>query len=636
MRASFTKAKDSLFNSSKILFIATSILICISQFLLLKIVLNFGLSSEDWLLVFDYKTIGGDRSFLDKLSTIFITEGIYSTTFIFYIGILESFLKDNFLAYQLTNITFKILATLSLFPLILIVFKRKLLAFLTTFLYGISYSSTGALQFVVKGTDYLAIFFMNICLIMYYFSFNTNRNLFLLFTSVLLFLAFIFSPIRIYPFLLFIFLFEVIFWFESKGFFGLIKVFFRLVIIFSPFILLLVLLPKSTGSYLNGPLVVYSLLSYGNYQLLLTPFSGLGYAILPNDYWSIFGKLTLDNFKDYMSFLISGPIIIYSALTILLGFLISKGKAAYWFILGVIATNIVFEIICYFLITNVRGGDGPNIKGFYHISTYAIFLGFYVVSVAISSLILWFKNKFNILLFALFIGPIFSSIFLWGTWIIIGDNLSFKEGIHWYLIIPPIGTSIFLASLMTLGFDRIKRIVNPNLRTTLITGLFLIIVPIYLISSKEINTTFTNLLNIGYGASDINGMKSKIFKYLINPADQKNALFYFDASDDLTTPQLFYPVTVMSGFEQKMHIYNGRIIDGCVGIITEKAILQKSITMKYGVKGFNSNSLCVEDSYATGMQQVFYSSDEFYSFKLKDKNVIDVKENVLKELGFDN
>lgn len=634
MQISFTGTKDSLFNNSKWLFIVTCVLVCILQLLLLKIVLQFGLSSEDWLLIFDYQTIGGDRNFFDKISAIFITEGIYSTTFIFYIGILESLLKDNSLAYQLINITFKIMATLSLFPLILIIFKRKLLAFLATILYSISYSSVGALQFVVKGTDYLAIFFMNSCLIMYFFSFNTRRKLFLLLTAILMFLAFIFSPIRIYPFLLFIFLFEVIFWLKSKGFFSIPKVFFRLISIFFPFILLLVLLPNSTGSYLNGPLVIYNLLSYGNYQLLLSPFSGLGYTFLPNEYWPIFGKLALGNFKDYLSFLITGPIIIYTGLTILIGFLISRGKTALWFILGVILTNIIFEIICYFLITNVRGETGPNIKGFYPVSTYAIFFGFFAISIAISSLILWLKDKFNILLFALFIGPIFSSIFLWGTWLIIGDNLTFKEGIHWYLIIPPIGSSLFLASLMTLGFDRVKQVINPNLRWILIPGLFLAILPIYMISSKEIDSTFTKLLNIGYGASDLDGMKGRITEHLKNTTDVSNALFYFDASDDLTTPSLFYPVTVISGFEQKMHFRNGKLINGCVGIITEKIILQKSIIVKDEVKGFSSNSLCVENFHATGRPEVFYSPDDLYAFKLKDKNVIDIKKSILKELGF--
>jgi len=634
MQASFIKIKDFLFSNPWLLFITTGILVCILQFLLLKMVLKFGLSSEDWLLLFDYRAIGEDGNFLDKLSAIFHTKGIYTTTMIFYIGILESFLKDNSLAYQLTNITFKILATLSLFPLILIVFKRRLLAFLTTILYSISYSSTGALQFVVKGSDYLAIFFMNICLIMYYFSFNTKRKIFLLLTAVLMLLAFIFSPIRIYPFLLFIFLFEVIFWLRFKGFFGLQKVFFRLVIIFFPFILLLVLFPQSTGGYLNGPSVVYKFLSYGNYQLLLTPFAGLGYTFLPNDYWSIFGKLALDNFKDYFIFLITGPIIIYSILTIFLGFLISKGKTVYWFILGMITANIIFEIICYFLITNVRGMVGPHVKGFYQISTYAIFLGFFVISIAISSIILRLKNKSNVLLSALFIGPIFSSIFLWGTWLIIGENLTFKEGIHWYLIISPIGVSLFLASLMVLGFDRIKEVVNPNLRRILITGLFLIIFPIYLISSKEINYTFTNLLDIGYGAADLNGMKSKVMEHLRSPIGVNNALFYFDTSDDLITPQLFYPVTVISGFEQKMHFANGKFVNGCVGIITEKINLQKSIAIKNEVKGFISNSLCVENFHAVGMKEIFYLSDDLYAFKLKDKYVIDTKESILKELGF--
>ena len=580
------------------------------QFFLLKVILNNGFTADDWLLLFDYKTIGSSHDFLDKLFAIFRTKGLYTSYQVLYIGILESLFHGNYQTYQITNIILKALATLSLYPLILVVFKRRLLAFFTTTLYAISYSSSGALQFVVKGSDYLAIFFMNICLMTYYLSFKQNRKLLLFTTSILLFLSFIFSPIRIYPFLLFPLLIEIFIWLKFKKLLGIVKMLLRLALIFSPFLILFLFPPGSTGSYLNGPRVVYKLLTYGNYQLLLSPFAGLGYTFLTNDYWPIFGNVSLDNFREYLLFLLRGPLILYSILTIALGFLITKKPRP--LIISIISANLVFEIICYFLINNVRMAVGPNIKGFYPISTYAIFLGFFVISVAVSSLILWLRDyKENILLSSTFIGPIFSSAFLWGTWLIIGDALTFKEGIHWYLIIPPIGTSLFLASFMVLGFDKIKRVVNLRLKYILMSSLFLMLLSLYLISSKEINSTFTALTNIGYGASDQEQIKNKLLSQLKDPIDDKNTLFYFEASKDLQTPDVFYSVTLISGFEERMHFRNWELVNGCIGFIFDKAKLEKSVVVKSGIKGFNVSSLCVANYSAAGRQEVFYRLERY-------------------------
>lgn len=612
-------------------FILLTLIVIIIQFSLLRVILNNGFTADDWLLLFDYKTIGYSGNFFDRLFAIFNVKGVYTTYQVVYIGILENIFNNNYQAYQITNIIFKILATVSLYPLVLIIFKNRSLAFLTTILYGISYSSTGALQFVVKGSDYLAIFLMNICLISYYLSFKIRKRQLLFTTAILLFLAFIFSPIRIYPLLLFIFFAEIFIWIKFKGLSGLRTSLLRLFLIFSPFFIVFLLLPKSTGGYLNGPLVVYQLLSYGNYQLLLSPFAGFGYTFLTNDYFQIFGSVNFDNFYNYLIFLLKGPLIIYSILAILLGFLLSKKQLL--FSLGVILVNLAFEIICYFFVTNLRDEVGPNVKGFYPISIYAIFLGFFVISVAFSAFWIWLKHKSNILLTALFIGPIFSNAFLWGTWFIIGDALTFKEGIHWYLIIPPIGSSLFLSSLILLAFNRIKKIFNPRLRYILIGFLFLVIPSLYLISNKEINTTFTYLTNIGYGASEQEEIKRKLLSHLKYPLDVRDTLFYLDTTEEFQNP-LFYPVTLISGFEKKMHFRNFDIINGCVGLIIDKDSLRKSVVTKNDVKGFNANSLCVENYSGVGTSEIFYRVDNFYAFKLKDKEVIDIKEDVLEELKF--
>lgn len=610
-------------------FVLLIIIVTIIQFLLLKITLQNGFTSDDWWILFDYKTIGRDLGFLEKYFTTLRVTGLHHAYQIMYVGLLENLFRGNYQAYQITSILFKILATISLYPLILAVFKRRLLAFLTTILYSISYSSVGAMLFVCIGSDYLAIFFMNIFLLSYYYYFITKRKHLLYTATLLLFLSFMSSPIRMYPLLGFVVLIEVFVWIKSKKILGILTLLSRLFILFLPFFILS-LIGKGlvAKGHMEGPLIVYNFLSYGNYQLLLPPFAGIGYTFLTNDYWGIFGKLTFYSFKDYLFFLLRGPVIIYTLLTILLGFLLTKKPLR--FILAILFTNLIFEVVCYFFITNLRGVEGPNVKGFYEISTYAVFFGFFVVSIAISALFIWLKNhKSNILLMSVFIGPIFSSVFFWGTWLIKGDVLTFKEGIHWYMVIAAIGSCLFLASIMDILFDRIKILVNPHLKRFLMIFLFLTILPIYLISRREINTTFTNLLNSGYGASDQEQMKSKLLSYIQDPLETNPALFYFEAPN-----QIFFPISLQAGFEELMHFRDWEIVRGCVGLIFDKNVLEKSVTIKGGIKGFNASSLCVGDFFEVERHEVFYKPENFHAFRLSDRDVIDIRERVLKDLKF--
>lgn len=611
-----------------LILIVLILIVTVIQFSLLKVVLQNGFTLEDRWILFAYKVLA-PVSFLDKYLLSLRVNGLYHTSQIMYLGFLESLFKGNYQAYWIAGIFFKILATISLYPFILAVFKRRLLAFLTTFLYGISYSASGALYFILLGSDYVAIFFMNVFLLSYYYYFTTRRKFLLYTATVLLFLSFMSAPIRMYPLFALVFLIEVFVWIKSGKLLGFVDLLLRLTFLFLPYLIILLFFPGAMSGQLDGrPAVVFSFLSYGNYQLLLTPFAGLGYTFLTNNYWSlIFGNVTFDNFRSYLFFLLQGPIIIYSILAILLGFLITKKPL--FFILGIIFINLVFEIVSYFLITNVRMEVGPNIKYLHDVSTYAIFFGFFVISVAFSSLLIWLRNhKPNILLLSLFIGPIFSSVFLWGIWFVKGEALNFTEGIHWYMVIASMGSSLLLASLMVLTFDKIRLRVNPYLKYILIGFLFLTILPLYLISAKEINTTFTYLLQTGYKASDQKQMKSKLLSYIKEPLDKNPALFYFE-----TQEQIFYPISLLVGFEEEMHFRNWELVNGCVGLIYDKVRLEKSVAVKENVKGFSAASLCV-DSFGAGWSEMFYKPENFYAFKLKDKDAIDIKQDVLNELGF--
>lgn len=601
-------------------------IVIIIQFSLLRIVLDFGLTQEDWWMLFDYQITGNGLNFLEKYSKIFQAAGLYHTYQITYIGFLENLFKGHYQVYQLTAIIFKILATISLYPLILVIFKKRLLAFLTTILYSISYSSSGAFYFVVLGSDYLAIFFMNIFLLLYYYYLVSRKILLLYFAVVLLFISFMLSPIRMYPLFAIILFIEIFIWRKSKKKFRFADCLSRIFLLFFPFFIILLFFPGSTGNQLGALSILFKLVSLGNYQLLLSPLAGLGYTFLTNDYWSIFGQKAFNNFNNYLIFLLNGPIFIYSFLTILIGFVLTKKP---WrIILSIITINSLFQIISYFLIMNLRGQTGPNVKDFDSVSTHAIFFGFFVISIAFASGLLWLRNRSKLILLASFLGPFFSIIFLWGLWLIKGDVLTFKEGIHWYLVIPSMGSSLFLAAIMVIIYDRIRNNQNSRLQAIFTVLLFLIIVPIYLISRKEINSTFGYLISTGYNASDQEQMKQILLSSHKDPLESSPMLFYFEAPS-----QTYFPISLIVGFEQALHFQNWEMVNGCVGLIQDKGKLEKSTTIIDNIKGFNVNSLCV-DMPRVGRIDVFYKPENFYAFELKGKETVNIKERVLEDLGF--
>lgn len=81
--------------------------------------------------------------------------------------------------------------------------------------------------------------------------------------------------------------------------------------------------------------------------------------------------------------------------------------------------------------------------------------------------------------------------------------------------------------------------------------------------------------------------------------------------------------------------FNGnQLIDGCTEVFYgDKESLAKLIKVENGQKGFIYRSLCVEKGVG-GYAQPILTSDNFYAFKLKNKDFIDIKEEVLYELEF--
>jgi hypothetical protein len=129
MIVSFFRKKDILF-----IFLSLVIIVFFLQFNLLELALKIGFKPDDWILYFAYKSL--DLHPLSKLLEVWGARGIYTTYQVYYMGLLESLVGFNYHSFQVVNLIFKALGTLAIFPLVLVIFRSRLLAILTTLFFA--------------------------------------------------------------------------------------------------------------------------------------------------------------------------------------------------------------------------------------------------------------------------------------------------------------------------------------------------------------------------------------------------------------------------------------------------------------------------------------------------------------------
>lgn len=534
-------------NSPKAMLIFTLFLCIILNFIFLQPVLKSGLTGDDWDLLFAYKTFPQP---LNRVLDVWMIKGPYITTYFYYIGILEGILGLNYQLFQIINICFKIFASMTLFLLISKVFKDYFLASVSAIIFSIIHSSAGALAYVVKGTEYLAIGFMNLFFIFYYHTVAKNSVKLTLFTSVILFIGFIFSPIRLYPLFGLIFLIEIYLMIKNKKISYLLQSFFRLAIFYLPVVFLAGARRSSYLGYLNGAIDYVNGVKEGSWHYLLLPFNALGYSLLGN---------------DQLNFL--------------------------------------------------------------HIPAYLI--GIFIFICSAIAFIIWIKkgSKLN-KLFLLFFGSFFAFFFIISTMLILGPAFNIISSLHWYLIVPSLGISIFISALICLLIKQGMKLK----RDIYLLAALLLFMTIAFVSYYEITRHFNYLLSIGTGASDQTYMQNQILNS-INNQNQLNLIIYMDM-DVLTDPNIaqYYAVASNLGYLPQWLLYFKKPeLLGCIAVITDKKNLMESF--KVGdLEYFEANAFCAETRYNIGMVKTIYETRDFRAFMLKDKKMFNITDQVLQEL----
>ena len=593
-----------------------TVFIVVSQVIILKPHLRYGFSDVDWGFLSIYKTQNPYTlsQFIENIKVGGTTGGVY-THQIYYIGIQNDLFGLDFKSFQITTHVFKILATLAVFPLLLAISGSRLVALIATILFGFSYSAVGTMYTVVTSNDYLAIFSMGLFFLSYWYVIKKNTgNWFLLFITLLLLVFTLFlSTERMYPLPLFIGLTELFLLWTKKSSSrkNTIK---RISVVLLPLSLIFLAQPLIFLDFIsrNGSELLQRIIA-GNWNLILTPFVALGSIIVPHNYTEFLGVAKMDSFGSFLDFLITGPLFILVVTTLAIGTFVFKKP--HIIILQIFGLMILFSILLYIL--------GSHFVD-HQISIEAIvqaLIGFYIFAFSIVSFIYWLKYK-NRLLIGLFVGPIFALLYIFLTWLGAATSEVFS-GAHRYLTIPSMGISIFIATLAVIIFQELLHLFK-NFRYLKIISIipFILLLIFIRVNVGEIKDFFNYQLYNGFGAQDKQFMRSQLNSYLTNLSSDKPSLLYFDFTQD-NLNGYYYDNTLLGGFGTWI-LWHKNI--NFKKELTPTVFWNNPELLKASIKVEDGEKLIIYDKKV-------YDINNFYAFKLKDKKVIDIKSEILNQLG---
>jgi len=641
------------------LFFLCAVVVFFIQFTILQPVIQYRLIDiQDWRYLLIYRSL--DPNPFSQLINFWINMGLHETSAIYHTGILSELFGFNYQAYQIANILFKTAATLSLFPLILTIFRNKWLAFLSTILYGINSATAGPLQVVDTGAEFLALASFNIFLITYYYTIFKKNKMFYFLSSLFFLLAFLLYPPRMFPQLLLVPLFEIYWLLTSRKLKNLKFSIIRVLIYIVPVILISLPAPVSPGfPHAKQPLILLQEILNGNWHNLLDPFAGIGWTLLTNDFWKFFGKLeleTLKNFTYYLKFLFSGPLLIFGSSTLILSLILSK-KPSKFFLLT-FGLNFIAEILMFFIANDnyrifesiLKTDDlgqfiiirDPNILALdapthFIITKYPTMLGIYILIVAFVAFLEWKKNKENKLLQAVWVGPIFSVIFHFPGWMIQGHLINDYSSIHRYYLVPAMGISLFLAAIITVFYKKMER--NTLLKTFALLLISVIFFTLFKVNQSAIEREFLGLNPERVKPSDQQMLHNRFIDKFGDSLGNGDVLFYFDLSSKNLGKSMGYykEALVVPDIGNWIKLRRMKLIFTCMGAFTDLEALKDSIKIVNGQINFAFPGQCDAQDGKIGIRRSnklhLYKLENLRAFRVENGEFVDIKEQLLKELN---
>ena len=607
----FTNKKNLLIFS---LFI---IITCISQIVILWPHMQYGFSPDDVSHISIFLS-HGPNPFLD-LKELWKAYGAYHAPPMYYNGSLFSLFGFNFLAYNTAILIFKILSIISFYLLVQILFRNSFLSFLTGLIASFHYGSVGSLEMVIRTQDYLVLTEINIFLILFYLK-NVKKvkiAFWSILAPILFFCTFLTNPARAYTILPLIAFFESILFLKDISFPNFQKRIGELVILLIPFILL-VIFGGAEGTFYNNIILLIQKALQGNLHLFLTPLTFLGSLFLNGE---ILKGLSTHawNLSSFPSYYLSGPLIIFGISTLILSRILSSKPLKFFSF--VMLTNLVLEIIIFWIIGYVLSLPQENL---YHYDPYAYapaaILGAYIISLTIFIFFEW-KLRPNMYLSLYLLGISSSFIFITSTWLF-QDVSYIPFGVVGYSTLPSVGISAAITAVVILAY---KKISESKVLKFFAPFVFLILIPYFLFSNGQIQNYLQKFLVTGMNYQDQIRLTNKFWSFVKNP-QECDKFFYLDAKGDYPNGS-FYSMTILDVFHHWYSLYSPyHSKKPCpVAVLNnDEKKLKESFTFYNDEEGF-----FYPDS--SGVNK-FFPLENFYAFKLHDRDIYDIKQEILQKM----
>ncbi len=607
------------FYKEVIIFLIFCLTVIVSQTLTLTPHLQFGFSPDDVRLISDYISLG-PNPFL-KFSQAWQAIGPHVVNPLYYDGILFNFFGFNYQGYQIASLIFKILSVISFYILIQTIFKNKLLSFISGLIFSFHYGAAGSLEMVARTQDYLVITGINLFFLLFYLiSINKLKHfIWLIVSSIILFCSFFINPIRAFPILPFFLLIELFIFIKNRSWLNAKDIFKKSAVILFPFFLLFFLGEGSSQANPGTILSLYKRSFDGNLQILLTPITTLGSLFLKGDSMKVL-SISHWTLSDYFSYMLEGPLIIFGFITILLSKILSKKPIK--FFLSVFLTNFVLELVIFLMVNN--GLNLPDqTRMHYDISLVPpTILGLYIISITIFVFKEWINKKPDTYLTVYITGVFLAMIFIYSTWLF-GDIVYVPLGLNGYSSIPSMGISAGIGSILVLTYSKLR---GKNKFFKLIAPVvFIILIPYFSLSNSQVQTFLQRNLDQGMKAADQVYMKNKFWSFVDNPTSC-DKFFFLDTKGDYPNGY-FYSFILIDRFEKWYNLYgpfHSKKNCPVAFLISDEAALKKSFTNVNGEEGFVYKNTINEEK--------FFPLKNFYAFKFHDRDIINIKEDILQKI----
>lgn len=539
----------------------------------------------------------------------------------YYMWFLNHLFGNNQIAYHQATHFFKSLAILSTYPLFFLLSGSTAIAFVSSLIFSISYAAAGSLDPLVVGGDYIGIIALSTFLTIYFSLIRkgSNSKLITYFIGLFALISLLsIATTRAFPIVFVVLATEIFLILKDKSAHNTRLVIKRLVAFLLPILLIIIFEPEPVIERVNAvfsgmnefvfssPTATTSNSSFpgGGHELLLIPFLSFASTILPTKLWP------------------TSTVILFSLVTCVTALLLSKKPLR--FILATFSVWILGSIFIHWAWSTSSTQNLADLK------TKSI-IGIYILGLSLAFLLEWLQTK-NRYYIGLFLGPIVSFIFVFNAWLWTQERVLLFVNMHRYLTLSTVFISFFIGSLIIILYKRFK-----DGRLLRFTAFFpLCFIPIYFfMSSNEINNFYSTRSQEGVTLEDQDYMRRKLLPYLSDIDIKGKRLIYIDIySDKGRVPSGIYqnsyyygqiyhygPLYWLHWYDQSLYKMNfHRSHELVPHSIFDYDLLKSGVTTKDGITGIIH-------------QGIFYEPDEFRAVRVMNKEVIDIKDQMVKELG---